>query len=169
MNPIETIVYYLDNYYFLCPFHNICIYLSLFLQLNEFVKPLDICCGSSILKIRELASLALVSILSKSGLTYEDYLRKWLFEDRMLSHNEGHGRILQVRTRTWWRPLAAALVLTLQTQVVTFFFLRCGRVRGEILALYTQFYLVLFLIKYALVLSIIDLRQTFSKILSRLE
>ena len=49
------------------------------------------------MKIRELASLALVSILSKSGLTYEDYLRKWLFEDRMLSHNEGHGRILQVR------------------------------------------------------------------------
>ena len=49
------------------------------------------------MKIRELASLALVSILSKSGLTYEDYLRKWLFEDRMISHNEGHGRILQVR------------------------------------------------------------------------
>jgi len=56
---------------------------------------LDICCGSSILKIRELASLAHVSLHIKANLDVDEYLRKWVFRNEQLSHNKCHGKILQ--------------------------------------------------------------------------
>ena len=89
------------------------------------------------MKIRELASLALVYILSKSGLTYEDYLRKWLFEDRMLSHNEGHGRILQVRTRSNLVAAFSSNISPYAPNIGGDLFFLAGRVRGVILALCT--------------------------------
>ena len=73
--------------------------LILFFQLLEFLEPLQIICGSSIMKIRELAALSISTILGKSGGNFnlEKFVVESLLEDRELSHNLCHGKILQVR------------------------------------------------------------------------
>ena len=91
-----------------CIFHNqkmyfflifICEFCSFF-QISDFVPYLDICSGSCIMKVRELASVCLVSFLSSP-----DSLLNWLvlLTDRiknkatLVPKNQLHGFLLQVR------------------------------------------------------------------------
>ena len=62
--------------------------------MEEFVDPLNQCSGSSIFKIRELAAIALVSIIPKSQV--ENLLSNILNHYDKYNTNEKHGKLLQV-------------------------------------------------------------------------
>ena len=80
---------------------HLCKTLVYIFQLLEFLEPLQIISGSAILKVRELAALAISSILSKKQGSHrfclEHFVLESLLKDGELSHNQCHGRILQVR------------------------------------------------------------------------
>ena len=81
-------------------------------QLLEFLEPLQVISGSAILKVRELAALAISSILSKKQGSHrfclEHFVLESLLKDCELSHNQCHGRILQVR-KLYFSPNAPRL------------------------------------------------------------
>ena len=84
-------------------------------QLLEFLEPLQVISGSAILKVRELAALAISSILSKKQGSHrfclEHFVLESLLKDCELSHNQCHGRILQVR-KLYFSPNARLPALT---------------------------------------------------------
>ena len=64
--------------------------------MEEFVDPLNQCSGSSIFKIRELAAIALVSIIPKSQEAFENLLFNILNHYDKYNTNQKHGKLLQV-------------------------------------------------------------------------
>ena len=64
--------------------------------MEEFVDPLNQCSGSSIFKIRELAAIALVSIIPKSQEAFENLLSNILNHYDKYTTNQKHGKLLQV-------------------------------------------------------------------------
>ena len=64
--------------------------------MEEFVDPLNQCSGSSIFKIRELAAIALVSIIPKSQEAVENLLSNILNHYDKYNTNQKHGKLLQV-------------------------------------------------------------------------
>ena len=63
--------------------------------MEEFVNPLNQCSGSSIFKIRELAAIALVSIIPKSLEAFDNLLSN-LCHYHKYNTNQKHGKLLQV-------------------------------------------------------------------------